>query len=77
MQTKYDGVSINSTSVSIKPILPIEEIQRITGKKRSTIYRWMEKGVFPKSTRLGPNSIGWPEEVISEWRENLINGKEV
>ena len=61
--------------VAPKRILSIGEIQRITGKSRSTVYRWVSLHLLPPPINIGPNSIGWPEEVINEWRENLINGE--
>ena len=64
-----------AVATPIKPILSIGEIQRITGKSRSTVYRWVSLHLLPPPINTGPNSIGWPEEVINEWRENLINGE--
>jgi len=31
---------------------------------RSTLKRWMDKGTFPRPVRLGPNSLGWPDDEI-------------
>ncbi|MCG7870246.1 MAG: AlpA family phage regulatory protein [Candidatus Thiodiazotropha taylori] len=56
-------------------LLTIKELQRLLGgKSRSTIYRWLEQGRLPQPIRFGPNSIGWPVEVINAWLEDLLNG---
>jgi len=57
----------------IQKFLNMKEVISITGKSRSTINRWVEKGSFPKPIQLGENSKAWPVEVISAWRESKIN----
>jgi len=55
-------------------ILGWKEVQPKTGgKSRVTIWRWEQKGIFPKRVRTGPNSIGWFNSQINEWHENLKN----
>ena len=58
---------------TIKRLLTIREVQLIAGKSRSTLYRWISQGIFPKPCKIGPNSIAWPEEAIEQWRESNIN----
>ncbi len=54
---------------------PLSEVQRlIGGKSRSTIYRWTRQGIFPKSHKIGPNSIGWLKSEIDEWLSQFQNG---
>lgn len=46
-------------------------VLRRTGLSRTTIWRKIRAGDFPAPKRLGPNSIGWPESVITEWLKSL------
>lgn len=60
---------------NVRRILNIKEVQLIAGNKsKATIYRWIKNGSFPASVRIGGNSVGWPEEVIDEWRTSILNG---
>ncbi len=47
--------------------LSIGEICELTGKSRTTIWRWTRSGHFPAKRKLGPNSIGWPASEVEEW----------
>jgi prophage regulatory protein len=38
-----------------------------TGLGRSTVYRWMDEGRFPKSVHIGGRSVAWIEHEIDEW----------
>jgi len=57
----------------IQNFLNMKDVQSITGKSRSTVYRWIAKGSFPRPIQLGENSVAWPAEAIENWRENTIN----
>jgi prophage regulatory protein len=47
-----------------------KEVLEITGVSYVTLWRWMDKGTFPKSFQLGENSIGWKDDEVNEWIEN-------
>ena len=48
-------------------ILRLREICEITGLGRSTVYKMVADGGFPKPVRLGPRSSGWRLIDIDEW----------
>lgn len=41
-----------------------------TGIGRSTIYRKMEAGEFPRAVELGDNSVAWYLGEVDAWIEN-------
>jgi prophage regulatory protein len=43
------------------------EVEALTGLSRSTLYRMMETGDFPKPVKLTRKAVAWPEDQISEW----------
>ena len=49
--------------------LPYADIRTITRKSRSTIWRWERAGIFPRSRKIGPNSVGWVASEIQNWIE--------
>lgn len=48
-------------------VIDLDEVMRRTTLSRSTIYDWMEKGLFPRSIELGPRRVGWLESDIEAW----------
>ena len=48
-------------------LIRLPEVQHRVGLGRSTIYRWMADGKFPKPVQLGGYAVAWSEEEIAEW----------
>jgi len=48
-------------------LIRLPEVQHRVGLGRSTIYRWMAEGKFPKPVQLGGYAVAWPEDSIEEW----------
>lgn len=48
-------------------LIRLKEVQHRVGLGRSTIYRWMAEGKFPKPVQLGGYAIAWAEDVIQAW----------
>lgn len=48
--------------------LRLPEVEKATGKKRSTIYRDIASGKFPAPYDLGSSrSVGWLSTEITDW----------
>jgi prophage regulatory protein len=45
-------------------MLKLKEVQKITGLSRSSIYSYIEKGVFPIQVKLGQRSVAWIDQEI-------------
>lgn len=50
-------------------ILRRKDVEEIVGLSRSTIYKLMSTGTFPRSIRLGPRAVGWRLSDIEAWIE--------
>ena len=48
-------------------LIRLPEVKRRVGLGRSTIYRLMDLGTFPKARKLGLRAIGWSEAEIDGW----------
>jgi prophage regulatory protein len=48
-------------------LIRLPEVQHRVGLGRSTIYRWMAEGRFPKPVQLGGYAVAWAEEEIESW----------
>ena len=54
-----------------KEMLSYRDVGKMTGKSRSTISRWSNKGYFPKPKEIGPGIILWLKNDVERWLENL------
>lgn len=52
---------------SASRIVRLKTVLDRTGLTRSTLYRKVERGTFPKRVRISPRCIGWRESEIEEW----------
>ncbi|WP_341372006.1 AlpA family transcriptional regulator [Vibrio parahaemolyticus] len=48
-------------------LLTLKEVMHLTGLRRSSIYKFMEEGYFPKSVSIGGRSVMWSEEDVQSW----------
>ena len=46
------------------------EVEAITGLSRSSIYRLMKDGGFPRPVRVGPGAVRWRASDITIWLES-------
>lgn len=53
--------------VSVMRILRLKDVLDNTGLARSTIYAFIQKGLFPKPVSLGERSVGWLESEVQDW----------
>lgn len=45
-------------------------VEEITGLKRSTLYRLMAEGQFPRPVRIAGRAVAWPESQITAWLQS-------
>ncbi len=55
---------------SQRQLLREAEVCARTRRHRSSLWRDVKSGSMPSPIRLGPNSIAWYEDEISEWIAN-------
>ncbi|RWN11466.1 MULTISPECIES: AlpA family transcriptional regulator [unclassified Mesorhizobium] len=60
----------------VQTILRRDEVERVTGLPRSTIYAKIASGEFPKSIKLGARSVGWLESDIAAWQRSRIEARD-
>ena len=56
----------------VKRILRRKEVERLVGKRCSTIYSDIADGKFPRPIRIGNKAVGWLEDEIIEWQNARI-----
>lgn len=48
-------------------IIRLKEVTNSTGLARSTVYKFIAEGTFPKPVPLGDRCVGWVEEEVHDW----------
>ena len=48
-------------------IIRLQEVKNCTGLGRSTIYKYIGEGSFPKPVSLGDRCVGWVESEVHDW----------
>lgn len=51
-------------------ILRIGAVLTITGLSRSTLYRKIDAGRFPRQIKIAERCAGWRSSAIEEWMRN-------
>ena len=57
--------------------LRFQPVQNMTGLPRSTIYRLISQGKFPKPIKLTARSVGFLASDIDAWIKSRIDQQEV
>lgn len=72
---------MNTTTSSLKKhlavttILKRTDVERETSLSRSSIYKFLNEGKFPKPINLGGGRVGWLASEIEEWIQQRINAR--
>lgn len=48
-------------------IIRLKEVIDSTGLARSTIYKYVGEGTFPKPVSLGDRCVGWVDSEVHDW----------
>jgi prophage regulatory protein len=56
----------------LRRILRLPQVVEATGETRSTIYKRISEGEFPKPVKLGAKSVGWVEDEIAAYNDARI-----
>ena len=51
-------------------IIRINTVLERTGLSRSTLYRKVQDGTFPKQVRIAARCVGWRESAVGDWMRN-------
>jgi prophage regulatory protein len=63
-------IQLRETRMSLQPhdrILRIKTVLQVTGLTRSTLYRKVQRGEFPKQIKLSERCAGWREWEVAAW----------
>lgn len=55
-----------------KSVLRLPAVKTRTGLSRSTLYKKIAQGEFPKPIRLGARAVAWVEREVEAWLADRI-----
>jgi prophage regulatory protein len=64
-------------NTSENTLIEIGGVKAMTRLSKPTIYREIQRGVFPKPLRLARNRIAWKQAEILNWIANRAAEREV
>ena len=58
----------------MEQLIRINEVMKMTGLAKSTLWAWIADGRFPKGTKLSARVTVWKFSEIQSWIEERITG---
>lgn len=58
-------------------IYRLDQVIDVTGLARSTIYKFIAQGAFPKPIPLGDRRVGWLDSEIQDWIMKRIEERDL
>lgn len=58
----------------IDRILPKRAVVALTSLSATTIWRLVQKGDFPRPSRISPGRVGWSECAVQKWMAQRTTG---
>lgn len=55
-----------------KKFLRLKDVLSITGLAKTTIYKKINEGDFPRPVKLGERCSAWLDSEISQWQDDRI-----
>lgn len=68
---------LNEHEESVMRILRMKQVIEITGLARSTIYKFVTDGGFPKPIPLGDRCVGWLDSEIQDWINERVKARDL
>lgn len=58
-------------------LIRLPAVEAMTGCKKSTIYKLMKEGKFPRCVSVTARMVAWPESAVLTWVQERIGGAQV
>ena len=55
----------------------IQSVQELTGLARSTIYKYISTGIFPKPVKPTPRVSAWVMSEVENWMMSKIEARDL
>lgn len=62
----------NIEELKMTKLIKLKTVLERTGLGRSTLYNYINQGMFPQPVSLGERSVAWVESEVEDWIQNQI-----
>jgi prophage regulatory protein len=56
-------------------LLRLPDVMRLTGLSRTTLYRLIDKGQFPRQINISDRAVAWRASEVEEWIHSRSPGQ--
>lgn len=67
----------NQNQAPRRRLLTLREVSSEYGVNKAFVYRMMGEGKFPRSVKIGDNSVRWVADEIEAWYQAKLSEREV
>nr|WP_312392941.1 AlpA family phage regulatory protein [Stenotrophomonas geniculata] len=60
----------DSTAQADDVLIPLTKVQKTCGFSKTSIYRIMSRGTFPKPAKRAGRSVRWRNSEVQQWVRN-------
>lgn len=57
-------------------LIRLKQVMECTGLARSTVYKFIAEGDFPKPVKLGIRVVAWVEAEVLAWIEKKVKSRD-
>ncbi len=61
--------AVTKIDTAVDRFLRRDEVEKLTGYRKTAIYAMIPRGEFPRQIQIGPNRVVWLESDIQRWME--------
>jgi prophage regulatory protein len=58
-------------------LIRLKQVMECTGLARSTVYKFIAEGDFPKPVKLGVRVAAWVEAEVLAWIDDRVKSRDV
>lgn len=67
---------MNDNEEHVMRLIKLKDVMSNTGLGRSTIYKYIAEGAFPKPVSLGARAVAWVDSEVEDWVMDKIEQRD-
>ena len=68
---------MNDNEEYVMRLIKLKDVMSNTGLGRSTLYKYIAEGAFPKPVSLGSRAVAWVESEVDDWILDKIESRDI
>ncbi len=68
---------MNDNEEHVMRLIKLKAVMDTTGLARSTIYKYISEGIFPKPVSLSERAVAWVESEVQDWILDKIEQRDL